>query len=666
MTDNAAMILDLTVDTAAADEMSRRDELAERLRWLVNLRWIALAGVGLASVAAYALNLVLSVWPLVIIAATMALFNAGFFGLHRTLPPRTLRALLAEALLQSGMDIIGLGLLIFFSGGLSNPFAFYFTFHVVIAAILLEKKRAYTVAMLTTGVVLFLGLADILGLNYAWPLEGSLEVPTRLAKIALIFAISTTLLISVFLATNIMERLRAHSRDVRRLNADLADRVEKLAAAESKLAAEHQRARAILECMEEGVVVVDLQGQVLLANTAAQKSALTALGDTLKQAGCHTDEMEECRQQHHHDPDEKSAECPLGNPAACLEDALNKGGFLCPATLALLGADSPKPTLAQALTPPKTPKLAQIELKGRRFENTVSAVRTSDHETMGIVIVSRDITERHSLERQVFHSEKLHALGNLAAGLAHELNTPLATILGYAQMLLEDDTPRKELLVIEDQARRCKKIVQGLLDFARKTSGGRSECTANDLAAKVHDLLAHTLQLRGVSLTLDLSLPAPPPIRVAMDEVEQVLVNLVTNAADAIELAVPELAVAMASAGGSASRLRTLSSTGASLKESYGAITIQTRHAQDGAVLIAVEDSGPGVPTDIQEQIFEPFFTTKMVGRGTGLGLSIARRIIEDHNGELRLVRRSDGKSGARFEIRIRAARSESLARSRD
>ncbi|HYG77287.1 MAG TPA: ATP-binding protein [Planctomycetota bacterium] len=655
------MILDLTANTPAADELSRRDELAERLQWLINLRWIALAGVGLAVFAAYSLNLVVSVWPLVAITVTMALFNTGFYGLHRSLPPRTLRALLAEALMQSGMDIIGLGLLIFFSGGLANPFAFYFTFHVVIAAILLEKQQAYTVALITIGVVLFLGLADIFGLNYAWPLEGSLELPTRLAKIALMFAISTTLMISVYLSTNIMERLRSHSRDVRRLNADLADRVEKLASAERKLAAEHQRARAILECMEEGVVVVDLGGKVLLANTAAQKSAMMALDDTLRQAGCHSEEMEECRKQHalgNHDHDEKKGdECPLGNPAACLEDALNKGGTLCPATLALLGADPPKPSPIQAITAPGSPKLAQIELKGRRFENTVSAVRTSDGETLGVVIVSRDVTERHSLERQVFHSEKLHALGNLAAGLAHELNTPLATILGYAQMLLEDDSQRKEHAAIEEQARRCKKIVQGLLDFARKTSGGRTQCSPNELAVKVHDLLEHTLQVRGIGLALDLCNPPPQPIFVAVDEIEQVLVNLITNAADAIELSVPAAAGAAAKSAGSERVSRAGGSAAVALKEPQGVITVQTRRSPDGQVLIAVEDNGPGVPEEIREQIFEPFFTTKVAGRGTGLGLPIARRIIEDHNGELRLVPRADGGSGARFEIRLRETR---------
>ena len=110
-------------------------------------------------------------------------------------------------------------------------------------------------------------------------------------------------------------------------------------------------------------------------------------------------------------------------------------------------------------------------------------------------------------------------------------------------------------------------------------------------------------------------------IHVAVNEMEQVLVNLVSNAADAIEIS------------GSA-----------------GAVTIQTRVSGE-TVVIAVEDTGPGVPPDLAEQIFEPFFTTKVAGRGTGLGLSIARRILEDHDGRLVLTRRADGKPGARFEV---------------
>jgi signal transduction histidine kinase len=650
------MIVDLSVPASTADELSRRDELAERLRWLVTLRWVALASVGGAVAVSRALSLLVSALPLVAVAGTMLFLNLGFYGIHKRAPVRTYRALSAEALLQIAVDVIGLGLLIFFSGGLMNPFVFYFCFHVVIAAILLEKRQAYAVALLTAGVIILLGMADETRVSSPWSLQGAMaSVPlTTLSRLGRVFALTTTLSIAVYMVTEIMDRLRARTQDVRHLNSILNERVDMLASAERKLAAEHQRARAILECMDEGVVVVDLQGQVLLANTAAQQSALLALDDTLKKAGLthtHTHlENEHCHDHGHADHDcdhrnvplaEQSAECPMGNPGKCLQEALEKGGKLCAATLALLGADPPKEESCARLLAPKSPTLAEIVMKDRRFENTVSPVRAGG-DALGLVIVSRDVTERRSLERQVVHAEKLHALGNLAAGVAHELNTPLGTILGYAQMLLDDPSPKPELKAIEDQARRCRKIVQGLLDFARTpppnpltghqapTLGRREECSANELAAKINDLIAHSLKMRDIVLELNLCQPPPPLLRVATNEFEQVLVNLVTNAADAIDL---------------------LPATDGKERK----VTIQTL-LRGETVTIAVEDTGPGVPAGLAEQIFEPFFTTKAAGRGTGLGLSIARRIVEDHDGRLVLTRRADGNPGARFEVMLDCA----------
>lgn len=578
---------------SADEERSRRDELEERLRWLIRLRWIALAGVFFVIGLARWLGLVQSSMPLLLTGAVMVVINVVFFIARVVRPYRPLRELSVEALLQIFVDVTGLGLLLFFAGGLSNPFVFFFTFHVVIAAILLEKRQAYSAALMSTGVVVFLGLAEELGSSRSWPLQGvsNTQDLSQLSRLGMVFALSTTQIISVYLVTSIMDRLRARTADVRRLNRDLEDRVERVAAAERRLAAEHQRARAILECMKEGVVVVDLQGRVLLANSAAQQNALE---ETLKR----TD----------------------------------------------LNAPAP---------PPDAPQLAQIEIHGRLFENTLSAVRAVSGETLGLMVVSRDVTERRSLERQVTHAEKLHALGNLAAGLAHELNTPLGTILGYAQMLLED-RERTELKVIEEQARRCRKIVQGLLVFARKSTGGRSLHKPVDLIAKARELLSHPMKLRGFTLETGALTAALPKVHVAEDEIEQVLVNLVTNAADSIELArvaaEPALAVAHAGEDANASPLAVPKPNAG---DNAGTIRLDAMLDGRGRVVISVEDNGPGVPAELRDQIFEPFFTTKEAGRGTGLGLSIARRIVEDHGGELALNSRSDGAAGARFELRL-------------
>jgi two-component system NtrC family sensor kinase len=237
-----------------------------------------------------------------------------------------------------------------------------------------------------------------------------------------------------------------------------------------------------------------------------------------------------------------------------------------------------------------------------------------------------------SLEKQLSHAEKLNALGNLAAGVAHELNTPLGTILGYAQILLDDKRVQaaapRELKAIEDQARRCKSIVRSLLDFTRKAGSGKSAVAPNALAARIRELMGHSLQMRGIALQLDLADPPPPPANAAANELEQVLVNLVTNAVDALEMSGVE----------------------------QPCVSIKTRATDRASVLLVVEDNGPGVPPEIERKIFEPFFTTKAAGKGTGLGLSIANRIIEDHNGRLRVAPRADGARGASFEIELPAA----------
>jgi signal transduction histidine kinase len=571
------------------DENARREELAVRLAWLVNLRWIALALVLCAIMLVQILGLIRSPWPLELTVVVMILANASFHYAQRWRAQRSLRSLTAEALSQITLDIIGLGILVFFAGGLANPFIFYFTFHVVIASILLETKQAYVVAGFTTFVIATLGFLDYWGGLGSWPLQGPLhtEQQNTLSRLEKLFVTGTTFFFSAYFVTSIMETLRGRTREVRQLNADLAERVQRLAAAERLLSAEHDRARAIVECMEEGVVVVDVNGKLILANSAAEEFAHSDLPELLSQARAGS-------------------------------DPLNTGA----------------------------PAEFDHDFQGRLFEITVSPVRlrTGENgaEPIGLVVVSRDVTERRSLEKQVLHAEKLHAAGSLAAGVAHELNTPLGTILGYAQMLLEDVTRggatayTKDLHAIEDQARRCRQIVQGMLDFARKSGGERETLAPGEIATKAIDLTAASLALRTIKVQLA---PLPenlPLVKAARNELEQVLVNLITNAADAIDDA----------------------RTCAALKDKpQGVVELSVAlDSRTGQVFWAVEDDGPGVPQDLLSNIFEPFFTTKVAGRGTGLGLSIARRVAEDHGGELMVRKRVDGKTGARFELRLPAA----------
>ncbi len=238
--------------------------------------------------------------------------------------------------------------------------------------------------------------------------------------------------------------------------------------------------------------------------------------------------------------------------------------------------------------------------------------------------------------RQLIHAERLVQLGTLAAGVAHEINTPLTCISAYAQLLTSqmeeieshlDDLPRdvsdflcqcvKAMPTIFESGERIAAIVRSMRDYARKDSGEREECRMEECVDSVLRLLQSELRNRA-EVRLDIP-PNLPPFMAVRRQFEQVLVNLIKNAADA-------------------------------LAGILGPFVCISAREQNGHLLIAVEDNGLGIPEDKLQSIWEPFFTTKGEA-GTGLGLSISRGIVEDHKGTLTVENGSHG--GARFLIEM-------------
>jgi signal transduction histidine kinase len=221
----------------------------------------------------------------------------------------------------------------------------------------------------------------------------------------------------------------------------------------------------------------------------------------------------------------------------------------------------------------------------------------------------RDLEETQA---QLVQSARLAAVGELAAGVAHEINNPLTSIIGFTRLLLEDlplDHPaRADLETIDREAARTRQIVRALLDFARTSEPILVPTDLNDLVEEAVMLVCTRSVLARVELEKDLS--SLPPSMLDSNQIKQVLVNLLTNAVQAM----PD----------------------------GGHLTIATRLTErdiDGVfrqmAAVYVSDSGVGIPPENLERIFDPFFTTKEVGQGTGLGLSISYGIVEKHNGRI-------------------------------
>lgn len=267
------------------------------------------------------------------------------------------------------------------------------------------------------------------------------------------------------------------------------------------------------------------------------------------------------------------------------------------------------------------------------FIVTATDLLNHDRELVGSVIVARDLTpqtkleaEREELRKKLGQSEKLAALGQFVAGIAHELNNPLQGVLGHLELLrVTGAFPkqlRKEVQTIYREADRAAKIVRNLLVFAGSRRLARRPVSLNGVLTKMAALRADACRAQNIEVVRHYDEKLP---RVQSDPLllHQVFLNMVMNAEHAI------------------------ASTGRG-----GRIEITTVVAKD-RIVATVRDTGPGIPSDVLSHIFEPFYTTKEVGKGTGLGLAIAYGIVQEHGGQITAANHSDG--GAIFTVELPA-----------
>lgn len=241
-------------------------------------------------------------------------------------------------------------------------------------------------------------------------------------------------------------------------------------------------------------------------------------------------------------------------------------------------------------------------------EQTVTPVRGRDGEITHYVAIKQDVTERRRLTERLIRAEKLATLGELVGGIAHELNNPLAVLIGHAQLLhtagRQDPQLERRTEKILAAANRAARIVRNFLTAVRQRPPEKTAVSVNEIIQKTLDLLAYQARVGDVEVVTDLS-PEVPLTAADPQQLQQVILNLANNAIQAM---------------------------GAARRE--GTLHVATGLTPDrSAIRITVSDDGPGIPPDVLPRIFEPLFTTKPPGEGTGLGLAIVQAIVVEHGG---------------------------------
>jgi PAS domain S-box-containing protein len=285
----------------------------------------------------------------------------------------------------------------------------------------------------------------------------------------------------------------------------------------------------------------------------------------------------------------------------------------------------------------ETGEVRDMEFQVRRRDGSAIWVSLTSRlivsEEPGVAITSMiDLTERLAFEeelerqREALHlSEKMSALGELLASVAHELNNPLSVVVGQSMLLMEtsmDERIRSRVERIGNAAERCARIVKTFLAMARQQPSISELIDINAAIEGALNACTHDLAAAQIEVSLDLS-PELPPVAADFDQIGQVVTNLIVNAQHAME---------------AVDRDRKLRIT-------------SSHRPSTGEVVIKVKDSGPGIPDDIRGRIFDPFFTTKGSGKGTGIGLTLCHRIVDAHGGRIRLDDRAT--DGAAFVIKL-------------
>lgn len=460
-----------TADLATSDD--GRGIVAD---WLLGLRWVAVLVVAAVVIAStttqphVAPDAILPLWLgvalLFALNATMSLAGARW---ATTVP---------ALLVQSAGDVLILGLLVHYAGGVANPFAGFFVFHAVIGAIVLDPRLARRVALLMGLCVLLLTVAEASGV--AVPpcvrgLDGTCRAADPLHLAAAGLAVATTVVGCAYFVAALVEQLRGERAHAVR--------------AHDALAMEQQTLQSIIECMADAVLFADSDGRIVLRNRAASALWGKAAPPSVDLRVCHSNETWQ------------RLLAKIANPA--------------PVEL--------HPILV---------------VDGRSYEATYARVCDPNDELRGVVMVARDVTERQKAQEWRMKEERMAVVGTLAAALAHELNNPLGAIALFTRNALkrlpEGDPLTDHLSTVLRNADQCSRIVRDLLAYARQRAPERRDFDVHELVGDVERTVQPAADRARIGVHVDVDARGARPYG-DPDQLRQVLVNLALNAIEAMD-----------------------------------------------------------------------------------------------------------------------------------
>ncbi len=570
-----ALLTATALEENGSPEAVREGRIRLYAHWFIAMRWIAVlvaAILAFLGVRVFELLPGEAWWPLVATVGVLA--GCNVFYTVRIRYPGQARSLVV---IQVYGDLAIFTVLLVLSGGVGNPLATFMLFQVIIGGILLSQVECYRIA--AAGAIMYAGLAigTWSGVLPHYPLRlapnsGGVQAAMDLPYVSAAIGLHTAVLfLAAYFVNTLSERLR---RNERRLSA-LADRA----------VADRLLLEQALQTTCTGLRVLSPELVPIWAN------------DRWK--GWFGESATECWIF----PDFRGKICPA-------EKCLDKGE-LDFHEIERPGPDSP------------------AEAAGKQvFQITSAPIHDGRGRVTQVVQLAHDITEQKEAHVRMLRAGQMAAVGELAGQVAHEVNNPIAIISAKANLLLKNhrgelsDKVSGELSKIVDCSDRVARIAQGLLSYSRPSPTTRTEIDLRLPIRKSISMIEHRARNRNIAIA-DRLPDEPVPVTANTAEMEQVFLNLLINAVQAM------------SDGG---RLTV------SLQGAAGGNGVE-----DGVLAVAVDDTGPGIPAGMRERVFEPFYTTKQEQHGTGLGLSICQGLLRSHGGGIQILDAPGG--GARFLV---------------